>query len=235
MKSFPNKQKGFTLIELLVVIAIIGVLSTVILASLATARQKASDAVTLSNLHQVQIALELYANDHNGLYPADSTCCIGSAQCTFANTSDTPNFSQCSSLAAVNLNKKFAQGANTSLLAGVINSGDFQDYVINGLYYSGFLFNCDDPNDDNSGCEEGHATVSAAMSTLVFTAPAGSTTYSPYEEESSSSSESSSYSESSSESSSVSSSYSESYSESSYDSSSDSSSNSSSYSDSYSY
>lgn len=64
---------GFTLIELLVVIAIIGVLSSVVLASLNTARGKANDARRLSDIHSVVQAMELYANDHQGSYPATPT------------------------------------------------------------------------------------------------------------------------------------------------------------------
>ena len=63
------KSRGFTLIELLVVIAIIGVLSSVVLAGLGVARQRANDARRLSDMHEVVQALEMYANDHSGLYP----------------------------------------------------------------------------------------------------------------------------------------------------------------------
>ena len=62
-------RRGFTLIELLVVIAIIGILSSVVLASLNTARAKARDAERLSDMQQVMRALELYANDNGGNYP----------------------------------------------------------------------------------------------------------------------------------------------------------------------
>src|SRR5690606_195015 len=51
--------KGFTLLELLVVIAIIGLLSTVVLASLNSARAGARDAARLTHLRQVQTALEM--------------------------------------------------------------------------------------------------------------------------------------------------------------------------------
>lgn len=61
-------SRGFTLIELLVVIAIIGLLSSIVLASLNTARQKGYDAQRLSNMQSIQIALELYYSDHNA-YP----------------------------------------------------------------------------------------------------------------------------------------------------------------------
>jgi prepilin-type N-terminal cleavage/methylation domain-containing protein len=67
-----TRNSGFTLIELLVVIAIIGLLSSVVLASLNTARAKARDAQRESNLIEIQQAVELYANDHNGQYPVVS-------------------------------------------------------------------------------------------------------------------------------------------------------------------
>lgn len=52
-------NRGFTLIELLVVIAIIGILSSVVLASLNSARQKGRDARRISDVKQLQLALEL--------------------------------------------------------------------------------------------------------------------------------------------------------------------------------
>ena len=58
--TLTKKQKrGFTLIELLVVISIIGLLSSVVLASLNTARIKGRDARRISDLRQVQTALAL--------------------------------------------------------------------------------------------------------------------------------------------------------------------------------
>jgi prepilin-type N-terminal cleavage/methylation domain-containing protein len=65
-------NSGFTLIELLVVIAIIGMLSSIILASLNSARNKARDARRISDLRQVKNALELYY-DANGSYPLTTT------------------------------------------------------------------------------------------------------------------------------------------------------------------
>ena len=67
--SLKNTKKGFTLIELLVVIAIIGILSSVVLASLATARQKSRDAKRISDVGQIQLALELFF-DANQSYPS---------------------------------------------------------------------------------------------------------------------------------------------------------------------
>lgn len=64
-------KKGFTLIELLVVIAIIGLLSTLAVVALGQARTKARDAKRLSDLKQVQTALELYYTDKGG-YPTTS-------------------------------------------------------------------------------------------------------------------------------------------------------------------
>jgi general secretion pathway protein G len=67
-----RKQRGFTLIELLVVIAIIGLLSTLAVVALNNARQKSRDARRISDVKQIQTALELYFNDANS-YPAGVT------------------------------------------------------------------------------------------------------------------------------------------------------------------
>ncbi len=63
------KLRGFTLIELLVVIAIIGILSSIVLASLNSARLKSRDARRVADIKQVQLALQLYY-DANSAYPA---------------------------------------------------------------------------------------------------------------------------------------------------------------------
>lgn len=69
-----NKQKemhlGFTLIELLVVIAIIGVLASIVLASLNNARAKSRDANRITGQKQLMLALELFFDGAgNGSYP----------------------------------------------------------------------------------------------------------------------------------------------------------------------
>jgi prepilin-type N-terminal cleavage/methylation domain-containing protein len=64
-----NRQRGFTLIELLVVIAIIGILSSVVLASLNTARDKGADAAIKSNLNNIRAQAEIVFDD-DGNYDA---------------------------------------------------------------------------------------------------------------------------------------------------------------------
>jgi prepilin-type N-terminal cleavage/methylation domain-containing protein len=69
MKKVYSKIRGFTLIELLVVIAIIALLTGIILTSLTGSKAKARDAERVSDINQLQLALELYF-DRCHQYPA---------------------------------------------------------------------------------------------------------------------------------------------------------------------
>ncbi len=68
-----RKDSGFTLIELLVVIAIIGLLASIILASLNSARAKGRDARRIADLKDIQTALELEYSSAGNAYPAAGT------------------------------------------------------------------------------------------------------------------------------------------------------------------
>ena len=63
------RQQGFTLIELLVVIAIIAILAALLFPVFAQAREKARQTACLSNLKQLGLAMRMYADDHDGLFP----------------------------------------------------------------------------------------------------------------------------------------------------------------------
>lgn len=83
-----SRTQGFTLIELLVVIAIIGVLSSVVLASLNTARTRGQDAARMEDVKSLKTAMELYYND-NGHYPQG---CVGNPDIGYSIS----NISSCS-------------------------------------------------------------------------------------------------------------------------------------------
>lgn len=70
-------SKGFTLIELLVVIAIIGILSSVVLASLTTARTKGQDAAVQQQLSAMRSQAELYYSSNNNSYGTAADCTAG--------------------------------------------------------------------------------------------------------------------------------------------------------------
>jgi prepilin-type N-terminal cleavage/methylation domain-containing protein len=69
MKSnLPRSSSGFTLVELIIVIGIIAILSGIIIANLTGSKAKSRDAQRISDLNQIQLALEQYF-DRCGQYP----------------------------------------------------------------------------------------------------------------------------------------------------------------------
>ncbi len=65
MRGAPKDSRGFTLIELLVVIAIIGILASVVLSSLDSARAAARDATRVADMRAIAQALELFRKAHH--------------------------------------------------------------------------------------------------------------------------------------------------------------------------
>lgn len=115
-----NNQKGFTLIELLVVIAIIGLLSTLSIVALNSARARSRDARRVSDIKQIQTALEMYYNAFNS-YPAGastSALTIGSGTQIFMASipsAPTPFDSPCTAVNNPYIYNQVTSGSSYSL------------------------------------------------------------------------------------------------------------------------
>ena len=80
-----NFKKGFTLIELLVVVAIIGILASVVLASLNTARTKGSDAAIKANLDNMRAQAAIDYDSNPNSYTTGTIGNICTADTTITN------------------------------------------------------------------------------------------------------------------------------------------------------
>src|SRR5579863_4626050 len=74
MRSNAKPWKGFSLIELLVVIAILAILAAILFPVFARAREQTRRTACMANMHQIGVALKLYATDNNGKYPPILMC-----------------------------------------------------------------------------------------------------------------------------------------------------------------
>lgn len=114
------KNKGFTLIELLVVIAIIGILSSVVLASLTTARSRGTAAAIQSEMSNARAQAELYYSTNGNSYGVATDCST--------NLFGTAN----NGLGTIigGLNTKTTMSCHSSATAWAMKSAD-----VGGVYY----------------------------------------------------------------------------------------------------
>jgi prepilin-type N-terminal cleavage/methylation domain-containing protein len=138
MLSLKRSNRGFTLIELLVVIAIIGILASVVMASLNSAREKARNAGYVSQIKEYQKALELSFNDNNS-YPGNASVwgCIGTGYAGGRCFSGAANYSE-TNATAVDLQTKLDPYINVSTIPGALDT-TYKGAIYRPLLTGGYM------------------------------------------------------------------------------------------------
>jgi type IV pilus assembly protein PilE len=126
-------SKGFTLIELLVVIAIIGILSSVVLASLTTARTRGQVAAVQSQLSNMRAQAELYysttGNNTYGTASTDTTCSTGGV---FTGTNGLSTL-----IAGARTSGATVTCSNTTTVWSVVGVSNSVNYCVDSTGHSG--------------------------------------------------------------------------------------------------
>ena len=134
-----NYKRGFTLIELLVVIAIIGILASIVLASLDSARKKGRDARRIADVKQLQLALELYYDSFNGFPLALTTAALVTQGYISVIPSDPSSTVACTTGAEASCYKYVAVGT----LSGSVCSGYHLGAVIESTGHTALTSDAD--------------------------------------------------------------------------------------------
>ncbi|MDP3993506.1 MAG: prepilin-type N-terminal cleavage/methylation domain-containing protein [bacterium] len=158
MKKNSLKNKGFTLIELLVVIAVIGLLSSIVLVSLNSARVKARDARRVADLRQISVALELYYDRYNAYPPYPTTGAAGGAGSDRGDWRNNTGYTASHPLGALKdaglmAKVPYDPGLNTYVGGGAAGCGaaQFYAYWSNGRQY---LLGAVNESQGLSGCSQ---------------------------------------------------------------------------------
>ena len=69
MRARKMVAKGFTLVEILIVVVILGILAAIVIPQFTNASESAKASSSVSQLQALRSQIELYRNQHNGLYP----------------------------------------------------------------------------------------------------------------------------------------------------------------------
>ncbi len=139
-----NSQRGFTLIELLVVIAIIGILASVVLASLNSARAKGADAAIKADLANIRAQAEIQY-DSLGCYSNTGTACVaGSAPAAVASAA-------CPAAASANIFGQTQMAAAISHAVGLGGFGACSSTVGGGAWATAVILKSGTAGTANSG------------------------------------------------------------------------------------
>ena len=151
------KKSGFTLIELLVVIAIIGLLASIVLVSLNSARNKGKDTRIISDVRQVVIAL---GSGYNGLGYPDlksnanaGASATGNASCTTNSwNASGPRFAQVDPLMG-DICNQMTNGYSAAIVSNQSGASAISGYAVYGplLANAGKFYCMDSTGNVNAG------------------------------------------------------------------------------------